>query len=167
MAFLTPDAFAQRLSDIDIGMFERWGVRGLVVDLDNTLVPWNSREVTPDGEAWLRAVKQAGINVCLLTNNYSSAARAIADDFGVSSIAGALKPSPWAFRGALRALGVAAKQAAVVGDQLFTDVLGGKLAGMRAVLVRPLGTAEFPTTKIIRLLERPLLDRLRRSGHLT
>ncbi|HLJ84042.1 MAG TPA: YqeG family HAD IIIA-type phosphatase [Candidatus Eremiobacteraceae bacterium] len=167
MAFLTPDAFAQRLADVDIGMFERWGVRGLVVDLDNTLVPWNSREVTPDGDAWLRSVQKAGIKVCLLTNNYSSAARAIADDFGVSSIAGALKPSPWAFRGALRALGVTAKQAAVVGDQIFTDVLGGKLVGMRAVLVRPLGAAEFPTTKVIRLLERPLLERLRRSGHVT
>jgi HAD superfamily phosphatase (TIGR01668 family) len=167
MALLTPDAFAQRLSDIDVGMFERWDVSGVIVDLDNTLVPWNSREVTSDGGAWIRSVQRAGIKVCLLTNNYSSAARTIADEFGVSAIAGALKPSPWAFGGALRALGVSAKQAAVVGDQIFTDVLGGKLAGMRAVLVRPLGTAEFPTTKFIRLLERPLLERLRRSGHIT
>jgi HAD superfamily phosphatase (TIGR01668 family) len=167
MAYLTPDAFAQRLSEVDVGMFERWGVRGVIVDLDNTLVPWNSREVTPDGGAWLRSVKQAGIKICLLTNNYSSAAKTIADDFGVSAIAGALKPSPWAFRGALRTLGVTAKQAAVVGDQIFTDVLGGKLAGMRAVLVRPLGESEFPTTKFVRLLERPLLERLRRSGLVT
>jgi putative phosphatase len=167
MAYLTPDAFAQRLSDVDVGIFERWNVTGVVVDLDNTLVPWNSREVTPDGSAWIRSVQRAGIKICLLTNNYSSAARAIADEFGVSSIAGALKPSPWAFRGALRMLGVTAKQAAVVGDQIFTDVLGGKLAGMRAVLVRPLGAAEFPTTKFIRLLERPLLERLRRSGRVS
>jgi HAD superfamily phosphatase (TIGR01668 family) len=167
MAFLTPDAFAQRLSDVDVGMFERWGVRGVIVDLDNTLVPWNSREVTPDGGDWIRAVQRAGIKICLLTNNYSSASRAVAGQFGVSAISGALKPSPWSFRGALRALGVTAKQAAVVGDQIFTDVLGGKLAGMRAVLVRPLSAAEFPTTKFMRLLERPLLERLRRSGHIT
>ena len=70
----------------------------------------------------------------------------------------------WSFHAALRALGVAGPNAAVVGDQLFTDVLGGKLAGMRAVLVKPLSGSEFPTTKIVRLLERPMLALLRRRG---
>ena len=137
-----------------------------MLDLDNTLVPWNEGAVTEEAAEWMRSVLRAGMKICLLTNNYSSVARAVAEQFGVSSIKGALKPSPWAFGGALKMLDVQASQAAVVGDQIFTDVLGGKLAGMRAVLVRPLGSAEFPTTKFMRLLERPLLAHLRRTGRI-
>ncbi len=163
---LTPDAFANRLSEVSVAMLETWGIRGIVVDLDNTLVPWNTAAVTPDGRTWIRSAQQAGMRLCVMTNNYSSAARAVAAEFGVESIKGALKPAPWAFGGALKTLGVTASQAAVIGDQVFTDVLGGKLAGMRAILVRPLGTAEFPTTKFMRMLERPVLAHLRRTGRL-
>lgn len=144
--------------------FEDWGVRGIALDLDNTIVPWHTSLVTPGAAAWIRDALGRGIGICLITNNYSGGAAATSALFNVPVIKGALKPSPWSFRAALRALGVAGANAAVVGDQIFTDVLGGKLAGMRAVLVKPLSRAEFPTTKLVRMFERPMLAELRKRG---
>jgi HAD superfamily phosphatase (TIGR01668 family) len=157
----------EKVEDFDASRFERWGVRGIALDLDNTIVPWHTSLVTPGAAAWIRDVLGRGIGICLITNNYSGGAAATSALFEIPVIRGALKPSPWSFRGALRALGVEGANAAVVGDQLFTDVLGGKLVGMRAVLVEPLSRAEFPTTKIVRFFERPMLAMLRKRGLLT
>ena len=145
-------------------MLAAWGVRGVVLDLDNTIVPWNTSDVTPAVTDWIARIRAAGIGVCLLTNNYTRRASGVAESLSIPIIKGAFKPSPVAFRGALKVLGVAPQQAAVVGDQLFTDVLGGKLLGMRALLVEPLSVREFPTTMIIRWIERPIRNRLRRAG---
>jgi uncharacterized protein len=145
-------------------MLAGWGVRGAVVDLDNTLVPWNTTDVAAPVMRWIEDVRAAGIAICLLTNNYARRAVEVAQRLEVAIIKGALKPSPLAFVGALRRLGIAAAQGVVVGDQIYTDVLGGKLVGMRAVLVTPLSTREFPTTKIVRWLERPVRAKLRREA---
>jgi uncharacterized protein len=161
---VTPDAVVERVEDLDIERLDAWGVHGVVLDLDNTIVPWHTADVTPGAAAWISAVLARGIGICLLTNNYSGGAAATSTSLGVPVIRGALKPSPWSFSAALRVLGVKAASAAVIGDQLFTDVLGGKIVGMRAVLVKPLSRAEFPTTKIVRMLERPVLAALERRG---
>ena len=161
---MTPDAVVERVEDFDASRFQQWGVRGIALDLDNTIVPWHTSAVTPGAAAWIRDVLGRGVKVCLITNNYSGGAAATSALFDIPVIKGALKPSPWSFRAALRELGVTGENAAVVGDQIFTDVLGGKLAGMRAILVKPLSRAEFPTTKIVRLFERPMLAALRRRG---
>ena len=161
---MTPDAVVEKVEDFDARRFEQWGVRGIALDLDNTIVPWHTAFVTPGAATWIRDVQARGIGICLITNNYSGGSDATSALFKVPVIKGALKPSPWSFHAALRKLGVAGANAAVVGDQIFTDVLGGKLAGMRAVLVAPLSRAEFPTTKIVRMLERPMLAMLRKRG---
>lgn len=152
-----------RVEDISLSMLAAWSVRGIVLDLDNTLVPWNTADISAGARAWVASIRAAGIGLCLLTNNYSRRASQVADLLGIPIIKAALKPSPLAFRGALRRLGVAAAEAVVVGDQVYTDVLGGKLLGMRAVLVTPLSTRDFATTKIVRWLERPVRERLRRG----
>lgn len=161
---MTPDAVVERIEDFDARRFEQWGVRGIALDLDNTIVPWHTSHVTPGATAWINEVLGRGIGICLITNNYSGGAAVTSALFDIPVIKGALKPSPWSFHAALRALGVAAVNAAVVGDQIFTDVLGGKLAGMRAVLVKPLSRSEFPTTKFVRMLERPMLAMLKKRG---
>lgn len=151
------------MEDVAPSTLAAWGVRGAIVDLDNTLVPWNTAEIAEPVRAWIRSL-QPDVRVCLLTNNYTRRASSVAEALGVPIIKGALKPVPAAFLGALRVLGVGARAAVVIGDQLYTDVLGGKLLGMRAVLVTPLSTREFPTTKIVRWLERPVRARIRREA---
>jgi len=100
----------------------------------------------------------------LLTNNYSRQSREVAKRLGVPIVGSAFKPLPAGFRRTLAQLAVRPDAALAVGDQLFTDVLGAKLVGMRAIVVKPLSGREFPTTKILRMLERPVYSRLRRTG---
>jgi HAD superfamily phosphatase (TIGR01668 family) len=161
---VTPDAIVDRVEDIDPSMLSAWEIRGAILDLDNTLVPWNTADVSAPVKSWVAALKSARIGLCVLTNNYTRRASSVAELLEIPIIKGAFKPSPIAFRGALRMLGVDAGHAVVVGDQLYTDVLGGKLLGMRAVLVTPLSTAEFPTTRIVRWLERPVREMIRRTA---
>jgi putative phosphatase len=160
LRYFTPDAIVDRVEQISGEMLAGWNVRGVVLDLDNTIVPWNTAEVSPEVRTWVADLAAAQIGMCVLTNNYTRRASGVAELLGIPIIKVAFKPSPMAFRSALRRMGITPAEAAVVGDQLYTDVLGGKLIGMRAILVEPLSKREFLTTKIVRWLERPLRARL-------
>ena len=163
LRFVTPDAILERVEDITAELLAGWKVRGLVLDLDNTIVPWNTSDVSPGVRGWVRSLKAAEIAMCVLTNNYTKRASGVAEQLDIPIIKVAFKPSPPAFQSALRRLGTPAAASAVVGDQLYTDVLGGKLIGMRAILVEPLSTREFITTRFVRWLERPVRARLMRG----
>lgn len=141
-----------------------WDIRGIALDLDNTIVPWYTSTLTADTKAWARMVQSLNIRMCLLTNNYGGHARSVADELGMPIVRGALKPLPAAFTRCLRVLQTDAAHALAIGDQLFTDVLGAKLVGMRAVYVQRVGSREFPTTRFLRMLESPVLACLRRGG---
>ena len=164
LRLLTPDAVVARVEEVTAALLGQWGVRGVVLDLDNTIVPWNTSDVSLEVRAWVRELGTAGIRVCLLTNNYTRRASQVAELLDVPIIKVAFKPSPMAFRNAMRVMEIAPREGAVIGDQLYTDVLGGKLVGMRAVLVEPLSTREFFTTRFVRWLERPMRARVVRGG---
>lgn len=136
----------------------------MVLDLDNTIVPWHTAELDAPTEAWLAGVRAAGMRLCLLTNNYGSQAKTVARRIDAALVGAAFKPLPASFRRAASALGTPASACAVIGDQLFTDVLGGKLAGMKTILVKPISDRDFVTTKVLRAMERPVLRGLRRHA---
>lgn len=163
MKLLTPDAIVDRVEDVTLEQLRTLNVCGIALDLDNTIVPWHTADLSPQISAWVSALVSAGLRVCLVTNNYAQQAKDVARMLGVPMVAGALKPMPTAFRRALSTLAVPADKSVVIGDQLFTDVLGGKLLGMKAILVRPIGAREFFTTRFMRVMERPLLDRMRKT----
>jgi hypothetical protein len=100
--------------------------------------------------------------VCIASNARSKTrVSAIADEIGAQWLAPAGKPSRRGLRRAMELLGTEATTTALVGDQLFTDVMGGNRAGLFTILVRPLSGRDFPPTKIMRLLEWFVLRRLR------
>jgi putative phosphatase len=160
LRYLTPDAIVARVEEISPALLRAWGVRGVVLDLDNTIVPWNTSDVSEAVRGWVRRLGAADIAVCVLTNNYTRRASNVARLLDIPIIKVAFKPSPMAFRSALRVMEIAPAEGAVIGDQLYTDVLGGKLVGMRAVLVEPLSQREFFTTRFVRWLERPMRARI-------
>ena len=143
---------------------QAWGIRGIALDLDNTIVPWYTTTLAPQIKAWALMVHALDIRMCLVTNNYGGHVQSVADELDIPIVRGALKPLPAAFTRCLRVLQTDAGHALAIGDQLFTDVLGAKLVGMRAVYVQRLGSREFPTTRFLRMLETPVLACLRRAG---
>lgn len=154
---LSPDYYYSSVQDVDFAALRDRGITTLLVDLDNTLLPRNCEAVTDSACAWTAAAAEAGMTVCVVSNNWHDRVMDLARDMGVPIVAKALKPFPQAFRRALGVTGSRAEQVAVVGDQMFTDVLGGKLMGAVTVLVKPLSSSDLPHTRLLRLIEKALL----------
>jgi hypothetical protein len=142
---------------IDLEALWDSGVRVLLLDIDNTLLPRDTNVVPDASKAWVAKVKERGFRACIVSNNWHERVRTIAGEFGLPIVDHAVKPVPLAFLRALAVTGARARETAVVGDQLFTDILGGKLLGMRTVLVEPLSTFDLPHTLLLRRLEALVL----------
>jgi len=160
LRWVTPDRAVPAVTDVDVDELVASGIRGIILDLDNTIVAWDAAAPTPGVAAWVGRLRAAGVSGCIVSNNLSGRARAIATDLGVFFVIGAVKPAPWALRRAMRLMGTSPRTTALIGDQLFTDVLGGNLVGLHTILVEPLSRREFPTTKIVRALERTIRARV-------
>lgn len=142
---------------MDLGALSAMGVDTLLVDLDNTLLARDSAEVTDEAKQWVSRAKASGFRVCLVSNNWHERVSGVARELNVELVAKAVKPLPFAFLIALRKMGSTRGRSATIGDQLFTDVLGGRLLGMKTVMVVPLSSSDLPHTLVLRKLERIML----------
>jgi HAD superfamily phosphatase (TIGR01668 family) len=154
MRLLQPDLTVDSLNELDIPYWYGLGIRGIFLDLDNTIAPWRQNSITGEARDLIARARGAGIAVVLLTNAGEGRVREAAWSLGVGYYAFARKPFPAAYRKAMKELALAGHEVMAVGDQLFTDVLGGNLAGCATVLIAPLAEREHSGTKLLRLLER-------------
>lgn len=154
---LMPDLYLTSVHALDLEDLSRSGYDTLLVDLDNTLLPRDTNEIPDDLRAWATGLHDSGFKVCLVSNNWHTRVKEIADELGFMLVAKAVKPLPFAFLRALGKAGSHRRKAVVIGDQVFTDVLGGKLLGMRTVLVEPLSATDLPHTLLLRRIERMVL----------
>lgn len=163
---LTPCLVADTLYDINIDLLKQRGIRGIIFDLDNTIIRWDSLDLCPDVQLWLSQLNNHGLKLCLVSNSGKQRVRQIANQCGAPFVASALKPSRRGFRQAVATMGLKPSEVAVVGDQLFTDMLGGNRLGLFTIWVKPLATREFIGTKITRQLEKLAIRLLRSRGRL-
>jgi HAD superfamily phosphatase (TIGR01668 family) len=157
LRWLRPSTQVPTIYDIDLSALRARGIRGVILDLDNTIVPWGAREVGPRLPTWIAAARAADLQLCIVSNNMGSRVRSIADRLGVPLVTWALKPRRRAIRHALVVMGTTPDATALVGDQLLTDILGGNRLGLHTILVRPQSHREFVLTRLVRLVERMLL----------
>jgi HAD superfamily phosphatase (TIGR01668 family) len=144
----------------EIPLDELWlnGTRGIITDLDNTLVGAKEPLATPELIVWLEQVKQKGFKVVIVSNNAELRVRNFAEPLHIPFIHRAKKPTNTAFIKALQWMELKAEQAVVVGDQMLTDVLGGNRMGLQTILVLPIAILdEGFFTKINRRIEKVLL----------
>lgn len=153
-----PEARVACVEHLSPAVLRRLGIRGLLLDLDETLLAGAHDEPEPDVRAWAERLRAAGVHLALVSNARRDRVRHVARILQVPGYALAGKPGPWAYRRAVRALGVPPEACAAVGDQLFTDVLGARLAGLRAVLVAPRSDGGLPHTRALRRVEALLLE---------
>ncbi len=154
---LGPDRFVARLAGMSVDDLYAQGFRGLIVDLDNTLMGFRQTELEADHLAWVGRAHDRGFRIVMVSNNFTERVTGIARQLGVQCVPNALKPLPFGVLRGIRMLDLPRRQIAVVGDQLFTDVLSGKLCGLYTILTEPIERKDFPITKIFRLLERLML----------
>lgn len=157
-----PDVYMESAYDIDFEGLYRQGYRGIVFDIDNTLV---EHGVSADerSRALLSRLKKDGFCLMLLSNNKEERVRPFADAVEVPFIYKAGKPGVKNYKKAMERMGTDAAHTLFVGDQLFTDVWGAKKAGMYTFLTRPIDKKEEIQIVLKRYLERIVLASYRRS----
>ena len=158
MSLLAPDRYVASVDRIDLDDLWRRGTRAILLDRDNTLVPRDRTTAPASVAAWLDAARDRGFKLYMVSNNWhrDQVIRS-ASELGLSAISHAMKPAPFAISAALRRMGAAPGEAVLIGDQLYTDVLAGKLAGVETILVKPQTTVDLWYTQIFRIFERRAL----------
>ena len=161
---LCPNVYLESIYELDLNKLKQKGIRGIITDLDNTLIAWNDNTVYPKLDEWFRMLKEENFKVCIVSNNSRGRVKIFSDMLDIPAIPKAVKPRRKAFRSALDKMGLKPNEAAVVGDQLFTDVLGGNRLGLFTVLVIPVSEREFFGTRVVRKAERWVLKKLEHKG---
>ncbi|MDN4594746.1 YqeG family HAD IIIA-type phosphatase [Polycladomyces subterraneus] len=163
---IVPDLYVQSIYDIDFHQLQRRGVKAAIVDLDNTLVEADRPDATPKLVSWLDQVQGMGFRVMIVSNNTRTRVSRFATPLQIPFIHRAKKPLSRAFKKALRRLETKPEETVVIGDQLFTDVLGAKRMGLFAILVVPISESEGFFTKINRMMERIVFRWMKEKGML-
>lgn len=172
MPLFYPTIYRRRITDLKVEDMHRLGIQGILLDVDNTLTTHDNPTVDPAILRWLDDMRQAGFLLTVVSNNSDERVRPFAEKLGLAHQAKAAKPLPRGYRAAARAMGFEARHCLVVGDQIFTDILGANLAGMPSVLLEPI-EPEVEQKFIVfkRRIERVLLNcprqKRRREGDYT
>ncbi len=126
---------AQSVSDICGEFLREQGIRLLMLDFDNTIVPYTTNIPTDSVKNWLEAMVDSGLTVCVVSNSKKGRVPAFCREYGIDCITHAKKPFSKGIRECLNKYGIPPTEAVLVGDQIYTDTLGGGCAGVRTVLV--------------------------------
>ncbi len=162
-----PDKIVPRVEHIDQQALLERGIRGLLIDVDNTLVNWRGYRIPKQRVAWLKSAKD-NFAICLLSNSITARrlqhlGKVLALPY-VGRWGLGRKPFGGGYREAFKLIGVPPSRAAMIGDQLLTDVFGGNRLGMHTILVHSLSDSEFFITRINRWVEAIIRARLTRRG---
>ncbi|HHY14270.1 MAG TPA: YqeG family HAD IIIA-type phosphatase [Thermoanaerobacterales bacterium] len=139
-------------------------IKGIIVDLDNTLVPWNVKKPNKKLINWFTSFLNHGIKFCIVSNNNESRVKLFADGLNIPYIYSAIKPSKRSFKKGIVLLGTDSPNTAVIGDQILTDILGGNRVGIFTILVKPMCQQEFWWTKLMRKFEKRIIYSLMKKG---
>lgn len=156
---LQPDAYFAHFTDITPDYLRGLGIDALLIDIDNTLAPYEQADPTPETLAWFAALAEAGIGAALISNNHADRVERFNAPLGLPIYPDAHKPLTKTAKRALAALGVTPDRAASLGDQIFTDLLCARFCGMRALLVPPIRDKRSFFWRFKRAMERPILAR--------
>ena len=153
---LLPKIITESLTDITPELLSSRNIRLLMLDFDNTIVPYTTNVPTPRMEQWLVDAAKWEIPVCVVSNSKNDRVQKFCRNYGISCIIRAKKPGTRGIQECLAKYGVPASQAALVGDQIYTDTLGGNLAGVTSILVEAIDNHNF-WLKARHVLELPFI----------
>lgn len=158
MRIFSPKRYVASVDRIDLDGLWASGKRAILLDRDNTLVPRDRQVAPPAISAWLDRARDMGFKLYMVSNNWHrDQVLRSASELGLQAISHAMKPAPFAVRIAMARMGVARGEAVLIGDQLYTDVWAGNLAGVDTILVKPQTSVDLWYTQIFRIFERRAL----------
>ena len=133
---LLPKLITEELTDLTVENLQQRGIRLLMLDFDNTIVPYTTNVPTEKMVAWLKTMNGSEIQICVVSNSHNDRVKIFCDKYGIDCITHAKKPFTKGINECLAKYGIPAVEAALVGDQIFTDTFGANNAGVMPILVR-------------------------------
>jgi hypothetical protein len=148
---LRPDYQFTHVQEITVAFLREKKIRGVICDLDNTLVPWHSEEAPEAVQRWIDILQDASIAICIASNTHNLRRLSrITEKLNIVSVSeNARKPSTYGLERAISQMGVEKQETAMIGDQLFTDMVAGNRLGIVTILINPLSSHEFIGTRLI------------------
>ena len=159
-----PQYLFKDVTKITLDFLRAHGIKALVLDVDNTLTGHDSQHLREDISAWLYMMKESGILLMLASNNTESRVKPFAKKLGIPFASFCCKPSPRWLSIARNKWNLPKENIALVGDQVFTDMLAGHLYGVKVLMVRPMYEDHKPTVRFKRVLEKPLIMQYYKRG---
>lgn len=159
MPFLKPRRMVKHITDLPASFFKERGLRAVILDVDNTLTTHNNPVPAEGVPEWIRTMQEAGLTLTILSNNYKERVEPFAKQLGLPFVSMAAKPLSFGVGRACRKLKIRRKETALIGDQIFTDMICGNLAGVYTVLVEPYEPETTRSFRIRRRLEKPVIRR--------
>ena len=155
--YLIPDYILANYGEVTPEFLASLGVRGLLIDIDNTLAPYEQLTSDECHRTWFEALDAAGIRTALISNNHRSRVDEFNQTLGREAYWHSSKPLGRTFKKVMRGWGLPHEQVAVLGDQLLTDALGAKLLRLRVIIVPPIRDKKTAFVRFKRYLERPYI----------
>jgi HAD superfamily phosphatase (TIGR01668 family) len=156
---IKPYAVFESVWDIPAQFFAENGVLAVLLDIDNTLSVHNAAAPFPEAVKWIEDMKKAGLRLILVSNNHPPRIAPFAEKIGVEFVADAKKPLSIGYKEAIRRFGLRKSEVCAVGDQIFTDIIGANLFGIKSVFVFPKEPEKSIPFRIKRAIEKPLLPK--------
>ena len=153
---MLPRIMTKELTDLTPELLRQRGIRLLMLDFDNTIVPYTTDVPTPRMEQWLLDMVKSDVRVCVVSNSKNDRVKRFCGKYGIPCITHAKKPFTKGIRECLDKFGIPASEAALVGDQIFTDTLGTNAAGVTSILVKAIDNHNF-WLKARHVLEKPFI----------
>jgi HAD superfamily phosphatase (TIGR01668 family) len=153
---LFPDIYVKSAYKIDYKTLYERGVRGIIFDIDNTLVMDNADSNTKSDNL-IKSLEKMGFKVCILSNNDKARVERFMKNIKVDYTYHSRKPSPKGYIACMKKMGTDVNSTVFVGDQIFTDILGAKRAGIFAILCKKISPKEIIQIRIKRIIEVPVM----------
>lgn len=157
MRGLCPDAYLGGYDEVTPDFLRARGIRFLILDIDNTLAPYEQPEPDEGILRWFSDLAASGVRCAFVSNNDLERVSRFNRAIGIPMFPNGRKPLRKYMRRAMDAIGAGRRETAILGDQIFTDVLAGRLVGIRAILVPPIRDKRDFLTRFKRVLEKPIL----------
>jgi HAD superfamily phosphatase (TIGR01668 family) len=159
-----PTHAVHKLEDVDPAALANRGIKLIMIDVDNTLVVWRKEDFAQETLDWIAKAKSHDIQIVILSNTRNpERLMRLAKMLDIPALRGKFKPNPAMYKEALKKFGVHESQAVMIGDQIFTDILGANRAGIESIWLQPISPHDFVGTKVSRVGERLLRGYLYRS----
>ena len=162
-----PNQHVKDIFEISPASLIEKGIKGVITDLDNTLVAWDIPDATPEIIDWFKQMEENNIKVTIISNNNEKRVRLFSEPLRAPFVYSARKPLSKAFKKATKKMELKKEEVVVIGDQIMTDVLGGNTAGFYTILVVPIVQTDGRITRLNRKIERRILSWMRKKGMIT